>query len=629
MSLVSAHPPMGNWQPKTHRRQRRPFFRRVGPYLHLLVIVGVAAPVLVYLSIMQTLGWRAPVMGAHGILGSLGIANGAVILYTSPQTDAYFKSHGGNYELLLAPWRQYLRQRSWDFKEVSDTADLRKYRSGVLILASAVALGEQERRDIQAYQEGGGSVLATWATGTRKANGDWDGWKFLQDLGISAHGEMPANSEANHLILTGESALSHTLPAGQRVFLTKTAEPILRFKSEAIAGRLMGWARIVDRERRDEGIAVYTERSPGSGRIAAFAFSESAWESHPLAIFPFLDDTLSWLQRDPSASLAAWPHGKRSAQIIEMDTEEGFANASQFAAMAKAVSVPAGFYVLTSVAKQHADVLRGLAREFDVGYHGDIHVSFKDQPALSQERRLRAMRADITPLEAQAGNWSGFRAPTEGYDATTEQLLHQLGFRHHVADPNRTDGRWPLMAKLEGVAPEQSLVVLPRTQRDDLNLYWERLTPEGTMQALIDDASHAHETGALALLSIHSQNFGPEAALTRSLPALLVHLRSLGPSLWLTTGTQVEQWWRNRERVKLSSSFTGKRLELNLTVKGDQPVQGVSLIIYLPYKGGSPTVASTKIGGVRPTVTKLDAYRAALIFDELKPGNHAFQATFE
>ena len=34
----------------------------------------------------------------------------------------------------------------------------------------------------------------------------------------------------------------------------------------------------------------------------------------------------------------------------------------------------------------------------------------------------------------------GFRAPTEGYDGTTERLLAEMGFNHHLADPHRLHG---------------------------------------------------------------------------------------------------------------------------------------------------------------------------------------------
>jgi peptidoglycan/xylan/chitin deacetylase (PgdA/CDA1 family) len=601
----------------------------MGPYLHLLVIVGLAAPILVYLGIMQTLGWRAPVMGMRGALGYVSSASGTVLLYASPQTRSYLQGIGGNYEVLLTPWRNYLSQRDWTFKEIQDTSVLKKYSNGVLILPSALALGKEERADIMAFHAAGGAILTTWATGTRAGSGDWEGWEFLRDLGTTAHGEIAPSAEANHLILTGESPLSRTLSAGQRVFMSKTAEPILRLKGEASAARLMNWARVTDSDRRAEGAVVYTDASPTVGRVVSFAFAESTWESHPLPIFPLFDDTIAWLQREPAVTLAAWPQGKQAAQVIEMDTEQGFANATAFAAQARAAQFPASFYILTSVAKQFPDVLRALAREFDIGYHGDIHVSFKGQPLSEQGKRLQDMRAELTSILPKAPALTGFRAPTEGYDATTELLLQKNGFRHHVADPNRTDGRLPLIAKQDGVPLDQALIVLPRTQRDDLNLHWEKLTPEQTVQALIDDADQAFETGSLGLLSIHSQNFGPDSALTRALPDLLAHLKTLGRPLWMASASDVAQWWRERERVRLSSNFTGKRLEISLTITGDKPVKGAALTVMLPHKGPLPVISSTKIGGVLPAVLKIDDYRAALVFDSLAPGNYFYQATFE
>lgn len=629
MSPALAFLPFGMKPNPQHQRNRRPFFQRMGPYLHLLVIVGLAAPVLVYLGIMQTLGWRAPVVGMHGALGYVSSTSNTVLLYASPQTRSYLQTIGGNYEVLLTPWRNYLSQRDWNFKEIQDTGLLKKYSNGVLILPSALALGSQERADIMAFHVAGGAILTTWATGTRTGSGDWEGWGFLRNLGTIALGEVAPDSGANHLVLTGESPVSHTLPAGQRVFMSKTAEPILRLKGDATAARLMNWARVVDNDRRGEGAVVYTENAPTVGRVVSFAFAESTWESHPLTVFPLFDDTIAWLQREPTVTVAAWPQGKRSAQIIEMDTEQGFANATTFAAQARAAQFPASFYVLTSVAKQFPDVLRALTREFDVGYHGDIHIGFKDQTLPEQEKRLLGMRAELAPILPNALTLTGFRAPTEGYDANTEVLLQKIGFRHHVADPNRTNGRLPLIAKQEGIPLDQSLVILPRTQRDDLNLHGEKLTPSQTTQALIDDADQAFETGSLGLLSIHSQNFTPESTLAKALPDLLAHLKTLGRPLWTASASDVAQWWRERERIRLSSNFTGKRLEINITITGDKPVKGATLTVMQPHKGPLLAINSTKIGGVSPTVVKIDDYRAALVFDSLSPGNYFYQATFE
>lgn len=594
-----------------------------------MVIVGLAAPALVFLGIMQSLGWRAPVLGANGALSYLSSSNGVVILYASPQTKTYFQGIGGNYEVLLEPWRNYFSQRKFDFKEVQDATQLRKYKTGVLILASAVALGASERAEIAAFQEGGGAILTTWATGTRGGTGDWEGWKFLADLGVSMQGEMPADADANHLILNGESPVSHSLPAGQRIFLSKTSEALFRFKGNAVAGRFMNWARIADDDRRDEGAVLFSEKSPTAGRVVSFAFAESTWESHPLGLFPLLDDTMLWLQREPVIVRAAWPNGKIAAQIIEMDTEQGFANATPFAAMMRAADYPATFYVLTSVGKLFPEVLTALAREFEVGYHGDVHTSFKDQPANSQEKRIQTMRAEMASVIPNTASMTGFRAPTEGYDATTELLLQKSGIRHHAADPNRTEGRLPLIAPMEGVELQDALVVLPRTQRDDINLHFEKLTPEQNAKALIDDADQAFTTGSLGLLSVHSQNFNSDGPLPKALSGLLAHLKTLGRPLWVASAGQVAEWWRDRERFKMTSKFTGKRLEFSISVLGDKPLRGASLTIMLPHKGLIPTVQSTRIGGIEPLVSKIDDYRVAVVFDTLNPGNYFYQATFE
>ena len=391
----------------------------------------------------------------------------------------------------------------------------------------------------------------------------------------------------------------------------------------------MSWARIADDDRRDEGAVLYSEKSPQAGRVVSFAFAESTWESHPLGIFPLLDDTLTWLQREPVIVRAAWPHGKLAAQIIEMDTEQGFANATAFAAMMRAVDYPATFYVLTSVGKLFPDILSALAREFEIGYHGDVHTSFKGQPANAQETRLQTMRAEMASVIPKTAGMTGFRAPTEGYDATTEQLLQKAGFRHHTADPNRTEGRLPLTVPMDGVDPQDALIVLPRTQRDDINLYLEKLTPEQCTKALIDDADQAFATGSLGLLSVHSQNFGSDSTLPQALPGLLVHLKTLGRPLWMASAGQVADWWRDRERFRMTSKFTGKRLEFNITILGDKPLRGASLMIMLPHKGIVPTVQSTKIGGIQPLVSKVDNYRATVVFDSLNPGNYFYQATFE
>lgn len=612
----------------TDRRERRPVFNRIGTYLPVMIILSLAIPTLIYLLFMKSMGWNLPMLGVNGALSYTSSTGSGVFLYASSNTKTYLSGTGGNYEVLLAPWRSYFTNRKIAFKEIQNPSQLRKQDGGVLILPSAVSLSDEERAEILAFRAKGGALLSTWATGTRSGRGDWQGWQFLENLGAKVLGEIPASTDAHNLVFTGESPLSHTLVAGQRMELSKTSEALLRLKGEMVAARFMNWSRVTDDARRGEGAVVFTEATEQLGRVAFFAFAESAWEARTRGTYDLIDDTLQWLRRDPAIVRAAWPYGKRAAQVIEMDTEEGFANAVPFAAMMRSLDYRSTFYILTSVGKQFPDILRQLGRDFELGYHGDVHVSFKGQPASVQQQRIQTMQTEMASVIPDIKGITGFRAPTEGYDATTEQLLQMSGIRHHTADPNRTDGRLPLLTKTEGVEPADALVVLPRTQRDDINLYWEKLTAEQTTKALIDDFDLALDTGALGLLSVHSQNFKADSVLAAAMPGFLEHLKQRREPLWLASAGQVADWWRDRERFKLSASSSGKRIEFNITITGTEAVKGASVLVMLPQKGAHSSVEGMKIGMTKPTVLKIDDYRAALVFDSLAPGSYSYQLTF-
>lgn len=610
------------------RRGRRSVFRRVGTYLPVMLILGIALPVLVFVMMMQINGWKLPLIGLQNMVAHLAPSSTRMFLYASPSSRAYFSKIGGNYDSLLNPWRIYFKERSIDVTELQAPAELNKYSEGVLVVPSALSLSDQEREAILSFRAKGGGVLATWATGTRTGSGEWAGWQFMENLGAKVVGEIPADSESRQLTLTGESPLSFQQPSGARIWMGKTTESLLRFTGESVAARFMNWPRVPEEDRHNEGAIVYSEAESNAGRAVLFAFAETSWESRPFVPHQVIDDTLKWLQRQPAIIRAAWPDGKSSAEVIEMDTEQGFQNASAFATMMKAIGYRTTFYLLTSVAVQFPEVTKALARDFEVGYHGDIHVSFKDQSIYAQEQRILNMKAELASVLADTSLVTGFRAPTEGYDAATELLLHKHGIRHHAADPSRLEGRVPTLIKMQGVPIEDSLIVLARTQRDDINLYWEKLDVTQTAKALIDDFDLAADTGALGFLSIHSQNFDEGSVLRQAMPVFLTHLQKRRNQLWLASSGQVAQWWRDRERVTISSAMSGKRLDFNLSVKGSQPVNGATLIIMLPQKGVMPSVRSTKIGTVAPQIQKLDDYRVAVVFNSLKPGDYVFQATF-
>lgn len=595
-------------------------------------IFGILIPLLIYAIMMEALGWPSPLVGLRGVVAYFSPTSTRVVLYTSPVTRAYFSKIGGNYDTLLTPWREYFKSRNREVTEVDDLFKLRGFSHGVLILPSTVAIGEGERAEIASFRKRGGSVLSTWAAGTRNGNGDWEGWQFLETLGVKTLGEVPVESEARQLILTGESPLSHTHPSGQRIWMSKTSEALLRFKGDRVAARFMNWARVIDDSSRDEGAIIYSETpssSVASSRAVAFAFSETSWESHPFMAYGFIDDTLKWLLRESVVVKSAWPSGKQFAEVIEMDTEEGFPNALPFGNLLRTtLDYRPTFYALTSVAKNFPEVLTQLASGFEIAYHGDVHDGFKGQLAPLQEQRILNMKQQLASVLPEVKRITGFRAPTEGYDQVTERLLQKYGIRHHAVDPQRTEGRIPEFLKQEDVELTDSIVLLPRTQRDDINLSRQNLNVEQTVKALIDDFDLAMGTGALGWLSVHSQNFKPDDVLFKAMPTFLNHVKENKESMWLATAGQVSDWWRERDRFKIAYQQLGQRLEFNVTVTGNKPVTGGSLTVMLPQKGVLPTVRALKIGMKEPVVRKIDDYRSSIVFETLDPGNYAYLVTF-
>jgi peptidoglycan/xylan/chitin deacetylase (PgdA/CDA1 family) len=586
-------------------------------------------PALIFLISMAMLNWLTPFSSALANTGFSNLYGNSVYLYESEATRSYLSGLGGNYETLLKPWRALLTERKHAYKVLSKPDQINGLReSGVLVLPSAVALSDAEKTAILAFRDKGGGVLVTWAAGTRNERGDWVGWQFLSALGATVLGEYSNDSDARQLILSGESPLSHTHPAGQRIWLNKTTEPLLRLKADRIAGRLMNWARIPDDARRDEGAIIHSEVSPSGGRAVVFAFAESVWEAQPFLASVFIEDTLKWLRHEPVIIKAAWPEGKLAAQVIEMDTEDGFANALNFNAMMKTAGLRPTYYILTSVGKLFPQVLNQLAKDGEIAYHGDIHIGFKGQPAATQESRLTAMRNELIAALPSARTANGFRAPTEGYDAQTERLLQQMGIRHHAADPQRSEGRLPLFAKISGVQAKDDLVVLPRTQRDDINLASLGLSVESLSKVLIDEFDHALQTGALGLLSVHSQNFESSSTLAKAFPSFLDHVQKNRARVWLANAGQVADWWRDRERVKLDSSFNGRRLEFTITVTGEAPVENLSFVVMLPQKSYLPSFQNSKNSTELPTITRIDDFRGSLNFKRLLPGSHRFLASF-
>ncbi|MGQ0710846.1 MAG: polysaccharide deacetylase family protein [Rhodoferax sp.] len=538
----------------------------------------------------------------------------SVLLYASAHTERLMTDPKRAYTDVLQQWRKHLRRYGAQAREIGrDELLALPAHAQVLILPSVVALDAQERRAIQQLAQRGVGLLATGLTGSRDERGRDTGLGFLhQTWRITTHGPFEAGGGL-FVLPFGDGPLSWTVPAGRRMDVIDNPADAIRVQAPHLAAVVLGWERSQD--QMPHGILAYDETS--THRLAYLGLSEFAWPSktHP-SLVALLDASIAWLRRQPQAFKAAWPQAYQAAHLIEMDTEDKFFSATTLARDLERHGFRGTFYSLTSEAVKHPQtVLELLQRGHEVAYHADVHFGFKRLPLAEQELRIQFMIEQMRSIVGdKAGLSTGFRAPTESYDDTTETLLRKHGLRHHAADPAANDDRLPFFSIAEtGVDSDAALVVLPRTQWDDVNFTYLRLPVDMISRVLAFDLDLNLRSGAFSLLSVHSQYYVDGAIMQRTMPAYLEKVAAVANRMWVARGDAITQWWRDRAKVQVRQSPRAGGIDVQ--IQAERPVAGLTVFVTLPRKGARLQWHAN--AGPQPRVKPLDEFRQALVFEHL------------
>ncbi|MBC7499577.1 MAG: polysaccharide deacetylase family protein, partial [Herminiimonas sp.] len=473
-----------------------------------------------------------------------------VYLYRSTLTSQFIKPGDVTQEDTLAVWRNYLRKFRKDFHIVDRAQLLARLTPGVLVLPSTHALDDAERAAIRDFAAAGGSLLATGATGSLDATGKFIGYDFLDTyFKVRVRGDYKAGSEW-FMMPFGDGPLTWSLPAGRRIYVGDDLRGILRIESDNLAAVLMNWMRAKDDAGPNGAIALHES---ATNRSVFFAFPEAALGYHaPAEVSQLLDSVMAWLRREPKLFKAAWPEGFVAAHLMEMDTEDKFFSAPNFADHLEKIGVKGTFYCLTSEAIKYPAIVKDLlARGHEIAYHADIHFGFKGEDPAIQDKRMRNMKKQMQTILGNSLNLAtGFRAPTEAYDAITEGLLRKHGILHHAADPSSHEDRLPFFSSAEpGLGPEEALVVLPRTQFDDVNFKRFGYGVAQVQETLDYDLDLVVKGGAFGLLSVHTQNYVDGGLMKDSMGKYVEKVATYKDRLWIARGDQIASWWRKRHRV--------------------------------------------------------------------------------
>lgn len=549
-------------------------------------------------------------------------------VYFSPTTDKWLQSSGQSNEAAFKVWRRYFKKYGTAAKEI-DRGQLLGLAGGasVLILPNCVALDAQEREAITRLAAQGTSLFATGWIGTRDNNGTDTGNGFLQQtFNVKTHGTFQSD-DGLFMLPFGDGPLTWPLPAGRRMDLGDQINTAIRVESPNTAALMLGWDRIMDKS--PHGVLAFNETT--SSRQVFLGLTENIWPVRLDSVEQaMLDAIFAWLRRQPQAYKSAWPQGFRAAHLIEMDTEDKYYAATNLAAHLEKYGFRGTFYSLTSEAARYPDVVKDLLkRGHEIAYHADVHYGFGRQPVKEQELRIQFMIEQMRSIIGErVKEATGFRAPTESYDINTEILLRKYGLRHHAADPAASEDRLPFFSIAEkNVDTDDALVVLPRTQWDDVNFTYLRIPPDMVSKVLEYDLNVAVQSGGFALLSVHSQYYIDDGLMNGLMEPYIRKVAGFKDKLWVARGDEITQWWRDRAKVQVKQSPSGDGIDIKLRSARD--VKGLTVYVTLPRKNSTvvwkPQSSST---AAKFHVQAIDPFRAALVFDVLPLGETTGRVEF-
>jgi peptidoglycan/xylan/chitin deacetylase (PgdA/CDA1 family) len=532
----------------------------------------------------------------------------------SDTTAAFFRANGGDYERLLQPWRELSSRHRIALRE-HRAAELAALGSrGVLILASSVSLSDAERDAIRARVAAGWAVLGTWAVGVRDGKGQWTGYGFIEELfAAQVVSELAPTKDESFLLPYGETPLTHALPAGKRIYLTRASEPFLRVRAANVAARFGNYMREVTAPGALLGAAAFDARA--GARRAFFGFAETAWESAQADVDALVLGSLRWLQRRPIAVKSVWPHPYQSAVLLEMDTEDKFDNSLRFAEQLERHNIRGTFYSVTSEAQKFPHIVKRLGARHEIAYHADVHTGFAKVGRKEQEARLALMVRQLAKLVPDVAVATGFRAPLEEYDVHTEKALRAIGIKHHAASPAARDDALPGFSIAEpGLAADEALVVLPRTWLDDIKLFTSGLLKGmPAEEMLLGSLQDTQAMRSFGLLSLHTQNFYAGSVLERVFPRLLQRIVQQRDEVWTPSGSVLTAWWRDRAAVQFAATEEAGALRIRLDAARG-PIANLRIVVI------SPSDAAPRVDVRGARVHQLDAHRWAIVFPQLAKG---------
>lgn len=544
----------------------------------------------------------------------------AIALVRDP-ASAGFHDDPGYHGRALGTWTRALAATGASVRVVAP-AELSGDDADVIVVASTPCLSRATRDAMLGAAARGRGVIFTGLTGTRDGGCRSIGYGLLASLTGTSRADTLGSGASPFVTMPAGSALTLDMPPGARIELMPAPHVAVRH-----AGRD---AYFSDRDLNPVAVdsafmdgAVVHDLS-GGRRVVYLGFElqtvvDRPWEQGIASLL--LRNAVAFAAGIPLAAPGAWPAGHAAAAVIAQDVEDEFQHARHALDSLSAAGATGTFFLVSDIAAAHPELVREMDELGEIASHSENHRAFGG-PLGAQRDRLNRTQEQLAALTG--GRVHGFRPPEERFDHRTLAAWRDAGGRYVFG---ATNGRSAAPELVDvGDAP---MVLVGRTADDDfLTVRRAGITdPVRLAEDQLAAFEKARALGGLYIMSYHSNMMARPA----TAPAIAMVARALrsADSVWLTTMTDVADWWLVRHAAGTTVE-RGDDRHLAVTVRNGarQPLLASTLLVTLP-RGTRPAGISNGAllpsapGVARISVPRLaagEAFRAEL---SLERGAHA------
>jgi peptidoglycan/xylan/chitin deacetylase (PgdA/CDA1 family) len=343
----------------------------------------------------------------------------------------------------------------------------------------------------------------------------------------------------------------------------------------------------------------------GKARVAYWSFELTAVKQLPWdrdLVQRLVRNAVAWTARLPLAEVEPWPSGKIAAAVLAQDVEDQFPNARFALDSLRAAGVRGTYFLTSELARRHEDLTLAIAEQDEVGTHSENHRLLGGEPANVQRRRLALTQVHLRDL--LGAPVAGLRPPEEQFDTATLAAWLEAGGTY-VFGANNSRAAAPELLAVAG----DTVILLGRANVDDFDA--ASLASRGSLDEIVKEYLAEYQKvralGGLYLLSYHSQLLArPE--LVPALARIARRIRA-DTAVWLTTASDVVDWWRSRAAVTVRATrLDASSLRVDVRNAGADTVRGLIARVTLgdgERASGAARVLRAEAGALRFVVPPL------------------------